>query len=309
MNEVTLDSEISALVELVALPDVNAEVLAGLRDQRLMAPVEPSGLVEWEDVVVPLDPPVTIRIHRPVGLRGPAPCLYSIHGGGYVIGSYELDDLKFDRWCHEFRIVGVSVEYRLAPETPYPGPLDDCYGALGWIYANAAMIGVDPNAIGITGISAGGGLCAGLSLLVRDRAEIPVQFQLLDCPMIDDRQQTPSSQLDNLAIWSKASNQFGWQCYLGDLFGTNDVPGYAAASRATNLAGLPPAYVSVGGADGFRDENIEYALRLNQAGVPTELHVYPGLPHGVGMFPTTRGAKRYANDQKDWLARQFEALR
>ena len=177
-----------------------------------------------------------------------------------------------------------------------------------WTYDNAADLGIDPDKIGITGVSAGGGLCAALALLARDRGEVPVQFQLLDCPMIDDRQVTPSSQLDDLLIWNKNSNTFGWQSYLGDLYGSDDVPYTAAAARADDLSGLPDAYVCVGGADGFRDEDITYAMRLYGAGVPTELHVYPGAPHGVAMFSHLEIAQRYSADQEDWLHRQLERL-
>jgi acetyl esterase/lipase len=156
------------------------------------------------------------------------------------------------------------------------------------------------------GVSAGGGLAAALALLVRDRGEIPIRFQLLDCPMLDDRQATPSSQLEDLLVWSRESNTFGWQSYLGARYGTDDIPEYAAAARAADLRGLPPAYVCVGGADGFRDEDIAYAARLSEAGVPTELHVYPGGPHGVGMFTTTAIARRYARDLADWVERQLQ---
>ncbi len=219
-----------------------------------------------------------------------------------------MDDVKFDVWCPRFDIVGVSVEYRLAPETQYPGPLEDCYAGLKWTYDHAAELGIDPGRIGITGVSAGGGLCAGLALLARDRKEVPVQFQLLDCPMLDDRQETASSQLEGLIVWSNASNAFGWRSYLGDLYGTAEVPAYAAAARATDLAGLPEAYVCVGGADGFRDEDITYAMRLYGAGVPAELHVYPGAPHGVALWADSDIAQRYNRDQQDWLGRQLARL-
>ena len=191
-------------------------------------PVELSDKVERKDYVVPGDPDVVIRVHRPVGASGPLPCFYAIHGGGYVLGSYAMDDARFDAWCPEFGCVGVSVEYRLAPETPYPGPLDDCYLGLKWVYDHHDEIGVDPEHIGIGGVSAGGGLAAGLALLARDRGEVPLRFQLLDCPMLDDRQTTPSSQLDGLHVWNRHSNTYGWRSYLGDLYGTADVPPYAA---------------------------------------------------------------------------------
>jgi acetyl esterase/lipase len=122
--------------------------------------------------------------------------------------------------------------------------------------------------------------------------------------MLDDRQITPSSRLDGLPIWSRQSNTYGWRSYLGDLYGTDDVPAYAAAARATDLSGLPPAYVSVGSVDGFRDEDIEYALRLNQAGVPTELHVYPGAPHGYQLVGDSAIARQAAHNALEWLRRQ-----
>jgi acetyl esterase/lipase len=198
----------------------------------------------------------------------------------------------------------VSVEYRLAPETAYPGPLDDCYAGLRWTLEHAEELGIAPDRIGISGVSAGGGLAAALALLARDRAEVPVAFQLLECPMIDDRQTTSSSQLDGLPIWSREANEFGWRSYLGDLYG-GDVPAYAAAAHATDLSGLPPALVIVGGADGFRDEDIEYALRLNQAGVPTELHVLPGAPHGVQMFTDSVVARRWNRMVTEWLEQRL----
>ena len=271
-----------------------------------MGPVELSDDVERIDHVVSTDPHLVVRVHRPKAQGGPLPCMYSIHGGGYILGSYTMDDARFDEWCPRLSCVGVSVEYRLAPETAYPGPLDDCYTGLRWLYDNAETLGVERDRIGIAGISAGGGLAAALALLARDRAEVPLAFQLLECPMIDDRQATSSSRLDGLPIWSRESNEFGWRSYLGDLYGSDDIPIHAAAARATDLAGLPPALVIVGGADGFRDEDVDYALRLNQAGVPTELHVLPGAPHGVQMFPDLPIAERWKQIVTEWVARALE---
>lgn len=276
MATVELHPEIAPLKDFVPLTTIDASILETVRSTPLGEPVELSDQVERTDHVVSSDPLVSVRVHRPVGVTGALPCVYSVHGGGYVIGSNSMDDAPFDNWCQRHQIVGVSVEYRLAPETPYPGPLEDCYAGLKWTWDHADELGIHRDRIGIHGVSAGGGLAAGLALLARDRGEVPLQFQLLDCPMIDDRQTTPSSQLDELLIWSRESNTFGWRSYLGDLYGTEDIPPYAAAARATDLSGLPPAYVSVGGADGFRDEDTVYAMRLAGAGVPTELHVYPG---------------------------------
>ena len=173
--------------------------------------IELSDTVTRTDHVVPGDPDVTVRVHRPVGVTEARPCVYSIHGGGYVIGSYEMDDPLFDRWCNTLGIVGVSVEYRLAPETPYPGPITDCYRGLLWTFEHADELGIDPGCIGIRGISAGGGLAAALALVARDQGQVSVAFQLLDCPMLDDRQETPSSRLEGLAVWSREANEFGWR--------------------------------------------------------------------------------------------------
>ena len=250
-------------------------------------------------------PDLVVRVHRPKGATGTLPGLYSVHGGGYIIGSYEMEDLRFDRWCPKLGCVGVAVEYRLSPETRYPGPLEDCYAGLTWVHEHADELGIDPGRTGITGASAGGGLAAALAILVRDRGELPVAFQLLIYPMLDDRQETPSSHWE-VPVWNPAANTFGWQAYLGDLYGSADVPATAAPARATDLSGLPPAMITVGSADGFCDEDIVYAMRLNQAGVETELHVYPGAPHGFdGMLPGARLARQCRRDMVDWLAHQM----
>jgi acetyl esterase/lipase len=306
MDAVILDAEIAPLLELAPVFELTVETLPAMRDARnTQWQVELSDRVERTDHVVSDDPRLVVRVHRPKGMSGPLPCVYSIHGGGYVLGTYAMDDARFDRYCPSFPCVGVSVEYRLAPETAYPGPLDDCYAGLRWTFDHADELGVDTARIGIAGISAGGGLAAALALLARDRGEVPVAFQQLECPMIDDRQTTSSSRLNGLPIWSRESNEFGWRSYLGGLYGTDDVPAYAAAARATDLVGLPPALVIVGGADGFRDEDIGYALRLNQSGVPTELHVLPGAPHGVQMFADSVVARRWNQIVTEWLGLQL----
>jgi acetyl esterase/lipase len=158
-------------------------------------------------------------------------------------------------------------------------------------------------------VSAGGGLAAALALLARDRGEVPVAFQLLDSPMLDDRQRTASSRQDGLPVWSRGSNTFGWKSYLGDLYGRDDVPATAAPARATDLSGLPPAFVSVGAVDGFRDEDVDFALRLNQAGVPAELHVYPGACHGFNLLaPGAPVAKQCNRDMEEWLRGQVRRV-
>ena len=300
-----LDPEIAPIVEAMAMPPLTDEVVAAIRGVEL--PTTISDAVTWADHRVPGEPEVPVRVYHPVGAPGPAPCLFWIHGGGYVIGSYTMADATFSELSPRLGLVGVSVEYRLAPETPYPGPLEDCYRALVWTYEHADELGIDRSRIGIGGISAGGGLAAALALLTRDRGEVPLAFQLLDCPMLDDRQTTGSSREDGLVVWSRESNTYGWRSYLGGQYGQDEIPYTAAAARATDLAGLPPAFVSVGSIDGFLDEDVDYALRLNHAGVPTELHVYPGGCHGYQMAADSQLAKRSRRDVEDWLARQISA--
>jgi acetyl esterase/lipase len=302
-----LDPTISESIALIDVGDLDDETLAGLRVE-FSLPVADS--IEWEDLTVPGDPDVIVRTYRSKGpATGPAPCIYSMHGGGYVLGSREIDNALFAEWCPDLGVIGVSVEYRLAPETPYPGPLEDCYRGLAFCVEHADELGIDPTRIGVAGISAGGGLAAALALLARDRGEISLAFQLLDCPMLDDRQVTESSQLDGLPVWTRRSNEFGWRSYLGDLYGRPDVPATAAPARASDLSGLPAAFVSVGTVDGFRDEDIEYATRLNQAGVPTELHVYPGLCHGYHIAVDSPAVVQARLDATRWLRRQLEGKR
>ena len=305
-DAVIIDDEIQPLLGDAPSFQLSHEALASMRGTPMStAAVELSEAVERTDHVVSDDPNVIVRVHRPKDVEGQLPCIYSIHGGGYILGSFDMDDARFDRWCPMFPCVGVSVEYRLAPETSYPGPLEDCYAGLQWTYERSDELGIERDRIGIAGVSAGGGLAAALGLLARDRGEVPLAFQLLECPMIDDRQTTSSSRLDGLPIWSRESNTFGWRCYLGDLYGTDDIPFHAAAARCDDLSGLPPSLVIVGGADGFRDEDIDYALRLNQAGVPTELHVLPGAPHGVQMFAGSGVARRWNEIVTEWVGLQL----
>lgn len=279
------------------------ENLAQMRGRQIRDPGTPSGAVEHADRFAPGgpgDPDVPVRLHRERGVTEPRPALLSLHGGGYVIGTHLADDGRFDGWSPRLRCVGISVGYRLAPETPYPGPLEDCYAALRWAYRNADGLGIDPGRIGIIGGSAGGGLAAGLALLARDRAEIPVAFQVLSYPMLDDR--PTRSGRAGAPLWGPAANQFGWRSYLSGLPAGEGVPGYAVPARAADLAGLPPAFITVGNLDGLLDEDADYARRLIVAGVPTDLHVFAGAPHAFdSMLPGTTVAQRAARTLEDWL--------
>jgi acetyl esterase/lipase len=198
----------------------------------------------------------------------------------------------------------VSIEYRLAPEHPYPAPLDDCYVGLLWTFAHADELGVDTTRVAIGGASAGAGLAAGLGLLARDRGEVQLAYQLLIYPMIDDRNVSASSHIVKAPIWSREANLLGWHAYLGHEPGGADEPIYAAPARAEDLSGLPPTFIGVGTLDVFRDEDIHYALRLLAAGVPTELHVYPGAPHGFElMVPHAAVSRQAGRDIDDALGR------
>ncbi|MDG2112312.1 MAG: alpha/beta hydrolase fold domain-containing protein, partial [Actinomycetota bacterium] len=229
-----------------SLGTVTADNLAKIRASRslLNDQVPLSDEVTRTDVMVPGPDgagEVRLRVHRRKGLEGDLPCVYWIHGGGYVLGSPEQDDLRFDRWCQRFDIVGVAVQYRLAPEDPYPAGVEDCYAGVKWVKEHGAEIGVDTTRVGIGGPSGGGGLAAALGLMVRDRAEFDIDYQLLIYPMIDDTRTSVTANWD-VPVWDVGSNDFGWRSYLGDLFGTDDIPAHAAPSRETDLSGLPPTY-------------------------------------------------------------------
>jgi acetyl esterase/lipase len=248
---------------------------------------------------------VALSLLRPADSTDESPVLYWMHGGGMVIGNRYMDDARLIEWCRWLGCVCISVEYRLAPEAPYPAPLDDCEEGLRFIVEHVDDLRIDPQRIGIAGRSAGGALAAGLALRWRERGLVPLGFQFLEYPMLDDRGLTASSHLEGLPVWTRESNAFGWRSYLGDRHSTDDVPVDAAPARATELSGLPPTFVGVGTADCLRDESIDFAARLCGAAVPTELHVYSGAVHGFDMFANTAVARTAARDSADWLARQF----
>lgn len=295
-----LDPDVASTVAMIPFDHITAELLPTLR---VSFDRPDSATVTRTDHVVEGEEPLTVRVHRPVDGSGLLPCVYSMHGGGYVIGSYTFDDDVFEHLCPTLGVVGVSVEYRLAPETPYPGPLEDCYRGLQWTHVHAEELGVDRTRIGVMGSSAGGGLAAALALLCRERNGPEVAFQVLDSPMLDDRQITDSSRQHGLPVWSRESTEFGWRCYLGELSGRDDVPPTAAPARATDLAGLPPAFVGVGAVDGFLDEDLDYARRMVAAGVPVDVHVYAGACHGFqAIAADSVVARRFRRDLEEWLA-------
>jgi acetyl esterase/lipase len=249
-------------------------------------------------------PDVPVRIYRPraaaQGLRG---CVFEIHGGGFLMGSIEMMDPWCQRVAAELDAVVVSVEYRLAPEHPFPAGVEDCYAALCWTAKHAGELGVDAGRIALAGQSAGGGLAAATALLARDRGFPALCFQLLEIPELDDRLDTPSMlAFQDTPLWNRPNAVWSWKHYLGPDHDGEASP-YAAPARAKDLAGLPPAYVSTMEFDPLRDEGILYALRLMQAGVSVELHSYPGTFHGSGLLANAAVSKRGAAEAQDALRR------
>jgi acetyl esterase/lipase len=239
---------------------------------RALASVHLPGRRDDVDVVT-LSTGAGVRLHRPPEPAATSGALLWIHGGGYLLGSARQDDPLCRRFAHELGITVGSVEYRPAPEHPFPAALEDCYAALQRLMA---LPGVDPARVAIGGASAGGGLAAALALMTRDRGEINPALQLLVYPMLDDRTVAKSpSDARNYRVWTERSNRFGWAAYLG-----NANPDIAVPARNTDLAGLPPAWIGVGTLDLFHDEDLAYAERLKKAGVPCRVEVVPGAFHG-----------------------------
>lgn len=254
-------------------------------------------------------PDVEVVLLRPVvPPTAPVPWLLHLHGGGLVTGTawddvVPLLDLAAGAGC-----AIASVGYRLAPEHPFPAALDDAATALTWLVANAPTLGLDPARCVVEGISAGGGLAAALALLARDRRASgwpPLAGQLLACPMLDDRNDSPSAvQMAGHGAWDRTANATAWGAYLGDAAGGPDVTAYAAPARASDLSGLPPAFLDVGSAETFRDEVVDYARRLWRAGCAAELHVWPGGFHGFDYFEPGAVLSRHAREtRRRWLHR------
>jgi acetyl esterase/lipase len=227
--------------------------------------------------IVSVNDDVSVHVFRPASPRPRTPGLLWIHGGGMVLGDAAQDSAVCRRMADELGIVVVSVEYRLAPEHPFPTPLEDCYAALQWL---ADQPDIDPGRIAVGGQSAGAGLAAALTLLAKERGEIQPVLQLLSYPMLDDRTTTRTDiEPRRLRIWSAASNRFGWGAYLGGATADGKVSPLAAPARYNDLSELPPAWIGVGTNDLFHDEDVAYAERLRQAGVATTLQVVPGAYH------------------------------
>ena len=285
-----------------AIPDI-VQRRAAVAALLAAMPVPPNENVTIKQRTVPGPdgaPDISVRIHRPVNATGTLPGVYYIHGGGMVLGTAESEDASASRICEQVGAVVVSVEYRLAPEHPHPAPLDDCYAGLVWTAKNAGELGIDPERLALYGASAGGGLVLATALTARDRGYPTLAFQMPIYPMIDDRNETPSShEITDIGIWDRDGNLEAWNWYLGGA-GADQ---YAAPARAEDLSGLPPTFIDVGTVDLFRDEDIAFAQRLMQAGVPTEFHTSVGSYHASETF-----APEAPLSQRIWALR-IDALR
>lgn len=268
------------------------------------ADVDVSGLLIEDHLIEASDPrrDVLIRVYRPETESGLRPGILDIHGGGFITGSVALQHGTVTKIAREVDAVVATVEYRLAPEHPFPAGLDDCYVALEWMHRESETLGIDRSRLAVLGGSAGGGLAAALALLSRDRGGPALSFQFLAIPELDDRLTTASMQafLDT-PVFSRAGAEQSWAAYLGDE--TAEVSHYAAPSRATDLVGLPPAFISTMEFDPLRDEGILYGLRLLEAGVAVELHQYPGTFHGSAMVADADVSIRQTQETIDVLRR------
>jgi acetyl esterase/lipase len=288
--------ELLPLLDVLPSFDFNEQVLHAVRAGTAIGsqnrpPLSPEQqAVACEERFVPGPagaPEVRVLVYTPPGQKTvmPRPAYLHMHGGGFVIGNPEINDGSNRSLAAELDCIVVSVDYRLAPETRFPGALEDCYASLLWLYAEAERLGIDRSRIAIGGESAGGGHAVALALLARKRGNIQICLQLLDSPMLDDRTGSSAEPHPHCGefVWTPNSNRFGWRSLLGAEPGGPEVPVEAVPARAADLTGLPPAFITVGALDLFLEEDMEYARRLIRAGVPTELHVIPGAFHGFGV--------------------------
>ncbi len=320
MIPVPFDDELAPVLEAMAAdpqPPLSRESIPAGRDSA--ATLFPSAEqvigelpIDAEDRIIPGPagaPDLEVTILTPRGhdrTRPALPVLYNIHGGGMVVGHRSWETGRLVQLVDELGVIAVNVEYRLAPENPYPAGVEDCYAGIVWLAEHAAELGADPERIVVMGGSAGGGFSAAVALLARDRGGPTLAGQLLLCPMIDNTNTTVSSrQYAGIGTWTREANLLAWECVLGEeLAFSEEAPQYAAPTRATDLSGLPHAYIEVGAAEPFRDEDVEYASRIWAVGGQAELHVWSGGFHGFDMYAPGSELARAALDARfSWLRR------
>ena len=300
------DPELQPWVAMMPTLDISdiSGARAELRTLAAAAPAyEPARPLDIEDRLIPGSsgaPDVPVRVYTPRQRTAPLPGLLFIHGGGFVVGDIDSEDARAQEITASADVAVVSVDYRLAPEHPFPAGLDDCYAALVWMEKSSAEIGVDPQRLGVGGGSAGGGLAAATALMARDRGGPRLCMQYLGIPELDDRLETHSMTVyTDTPVWNRPNAILSWKYYLAGAEPTQ----YAAPARARELSGLPPAYVDVCEFDSLRDEGIGYAQRLVQAGVPVELHLYPGTFHGSALVADAAVSRRMSADSIDGIRR------
>jgi acetyl esterase/lipase len=309
-----VDSELAPALDLLPTMELSLATLPTWRTRliemfaHIAAQLPTSSQVERKELLVPGPdgaPDVRLLIYTPAAGGTSRPAYFYIHGGGYVMGTPDMADVRNRAIAMDLGCVVAAVDYRLAPETTFPGNIEDCYAALKWLHGHAIELGMDAGRIAIGGESAGGGLAASLALLVRDRGEIPIIHQQLVFPTLDDHNPDSSHPYAGEFGWTREASRFGWRSLLGREPGGTDVSPYAAAARAERLEGLAPAFIGVGALDLLLEENLEYARRLSRAGVPVELHVYPGAFHGSDMVAQARLSRMHARDQMEALRAAF----
>jgi acetyl esterase/lipase len=300
------DPELAPWVAMMPALDISdlatarAEMNAAAEHSSSYQPSAPLTVAVRQVPGPPGGPDVRVRLYAPAVQTTALPGLLYLHGGGFVLGSIDSESVRAQEFAAAADAVVMSVEYRLAPEHPFPAGLHDCYAALEYLAKNAAELGVDPQHIGIAGNSAGAGLAAAIALLARDQGGPQLCMQYLGIPELDDRLQTPSMlAYTDTPVWHRPNAVLSWRYYLGGEPPTQ----YAAPARAADLSGLPPAYIDVCEFDPLRDEGIEYAQRLAQAGVHAELHLYPGTFHGSSMIPGITIAERMFRDANQAVRR------
>lgn len=250
---------------------------------------------------------LALTVLRSGRATGKAPGIYHTHSGGMIAGDRYIGLELMAQFVDEFAAVCTSIEYRLAPEFPDPYPIEDCWAGLQYVAAHLDDLGIDPARLIVAGMSAGGGLAAGLALMAHDRGGVKLAGQLLMCPMLDDSNDTESShQFVNLGLWDRGSNDTGWNALLGNRRHSAQVSAYAAPSRAESLANLPPAFIDVGSLEVFRSEDVDYARRIWAEGGDAELHVWANAFHGFDLaHPNATISKLAIAARRDWLARLF----
>lgn len=312
-----LDPELAEFVEGLPARTYSTGMLAAVRaaDHEAVLAAQrlplPDGLIEHRESIraEPDGNALDLLVVSPSSSVGASPAILYIHGGGYVSGSPDAGRAAIAGLAVSAGAVVIAPRYRLAPETRFPGAIEDCYSALRWIHVNSARLGIDPRRIAVIGASAGGGLAASLALMARDRGEIALVLQVLVSPMLDDRTgvtRDPGAFAGEF-VWTRASNCFGWECLLGHAGGKPGVSPYAAAARADDVGDLPAACILVGALDLFLEESLEYGLRLARAGVPLEIKVYPGAVHGFARVVTAQVTETSLQDMVRAFKRAFAA--